>query len=373
MTVDQPSSKLERTLSTERTPEPTTEKSAEKPVEKANEKSAAAANAPHIALIVPTGSKAFGKVAEAVKAGFLAGASADGKNAPAYRLYPTDDESAALAAQYRKAVAAGAAIVVGGITRDGANVMAAESRLVPALALNAPASADADLPDRFFYLTLSLDWEARLTARTANGDGLRRVAVVTSNAALGKRVQDSFEKEWIKLGGEVVAQFSVANVSIGDSVAGAKIAAAMDKAFADCVFIATDMDGARAARPYLPQGMPVYATSMTIHPRAQAVDNLDLEHVRFMEMPWFAQGDHMAVMAYTKPAEPLAVDIERLYALGIDAWRLSQMVAKHAKARDIPVLDGVTGRLSLDGRQFVRTPLSLELRNGKPSLFRNGE
>ena len=120
-------------------------------------------------------------------------------------------------------------------------------------------------------------------------------------------------------------------------------------------------------------GMPVFSTSLTIDPRADAVENLDLESVRFMEMPWFVQPDHPAVMAYAKPAEPMPIDYERLYALGIDAWRLAQLVAGADVPGNIPPLDGVTGRITLEGHQFVRMLASGEMRDGRPVLYKPAE
>jgi outer membrane PBP1 activator LpoA protein len=75
-------------------------------------------------------------------------------------------------------------------------------------------------------------------------------------------------------------------------------------------------------------------------------------------------------MAYAKPSSTLPLDYERLYALGIDAWRLTQLLLKTERARDIAPLDGVTGKLTLDGAQFVRTLTSVEMRDGMPFVFK---
>jgi outer membrane PBP1 activator LpoA protein len=119
--------------------------------------------------------------------------------------------------------------------------------------------------------------------------------------------------------------------------------------------------------------MPVFATSHTVDPRAEAVANLDLESVRFLEMPWFVERDHPAVMAYNKPLLPMPIEVERLYALGIDAWRLGQMISATEGARNAPPLDGVTGRITLEGRQFTRALASVEVRDGRAQLYRTVE
>jgi hypothetical protein len=331
---------------------------------------------PHIALLLPSGSKVFGKVADAVKLGFIAGAEADGKNAPAYRIYAADDDGDALAATYRKAAKDGAIALIGGITRDGAAAMAKESSYLPTLALNAPP--DGDTPDRFFYISLSLDWEARMVARAAFEEGIRRIVSITAATPLAKRIQESFEKEWLRLGGEITLRIPYA----GDSGEADRIRTAVDKFFDkesekykfDAVFIAADTRTARYARPYLPTGIPVFATSHTLDPRAGAVENLDLDSVRFLEMPWFVEKDHPAVMVYPRPADDMPIDYERLYALGIDAWRLAQVIVKYDKTRDIPTIDGVTGRLTLDGgHQFIRRLTAVEMRDGQPQPYRPSE
>ena len=258
------------------------------------------------------------------------------------------------------------------MTRDGATTIARESRFLPTLALNAPAvAAESELPERFFYISLNLDLEANLVARMISEDGLRSIAIVVANNPLAKRIRDSFEKEWLRLGGEIVANISVGN----DPNDATRVATAMEKVGvkANAVFLAADPSSARVIRPYLPVGMPVFATSHTVDPRAEAIANLDLDNVRFLEMPWFAEKDHPAVMAYAKPAQTLPVEIERLYALGIDAWRLGQLIAKSDNARGLPPLDGVTGRITLDGHQLTRSLSSVEVHDGRSRSFRRGE
>jgi uncharacterized protein len=322
---------------------------------------------PHIALVVPTASKTFGRVADAVRMGFVAAATAEGKSAPAYRIYSAEDDTTGLAASYRRAVNEGAIAVVAGVTRDGANIMVREGGNVPVLALNAPT--DSPLPEQFYYVSLNLDWEARLAARAVFADGLRRVTLVASNAALARRMQDSFEKEWLSLGGAIAGRVGF----LAESRDASKVRTAIDKAKGDAVFIAADVEAARIVRPYIPGGVPVYATSQALDVRAGALSNLDLDNVKFLEMPWFAEKDHIAVMAYARPAEPLPIDYERLYALGIDAWRLAQVIIKPEARKNISPLDGVTGRLSLDGAQFVRALSTVEMRDGLPQLYRPAE
>jgi hypothetical protein len=352
------------------TPKPAEPAGATLPADKDNAQAiatplASERGSPHIALILPLTSKTFSRIADAVKQGFVAGADAEGKSATPYRIYPADDESASLARMYRKAVAEGAIAVVGGVTRDGANTLEKEAGLVPSLALNAPN--DTDTPDRFYYISLNLDWEAKLIARSGAQEGFRRVAIISGNSALAKRIADSFEKEWIRSTGEVAAR-----IPFADNADGVRVKSQLERARADVVFFSLDPRAARSARPYV-TGTPVFATSQSLDARADVVTNLDLDGVRFMEMPWFVEQDHPAVMAYSKPPSGTPLDNERLYALGIDAWRLMQLILKADKPRSIPPLDGVTGKLTLDGAQFVRGLATIEIRGGVPAVIRAAE
>ena len=69
-----------------------------------------------------------------------------------------------------------------------------------------------------------------------------------------------------------------------------------------------------------------------------------------MDMPWLLQEDHPAVMTYLRaPLDSSALDEERFYALGIDAYRISQSLLDNSA--EVPTIDGVTGLISLDQQQ----------------------
>src|SRR5438132_1436822 len=94
---------------------------------------------PHVALILPTASEALGRLAEALRLGFVAAAEAGGKDAPPVTITAIDNEAAGLLEACRDAQARGALLVVAAITRDGATALArSDCRRVPVLALNEP-------------------------------------------------------------------------------------------------------------------------------------------------------------------------------------------------------------------------------------------
>jgi uncharacterized protein len=331
---------------------------------------------------LPTTSKTLGKAADALRAGFVLGNEVNGKEKFAFRIYGVDDEAASLASAYRKAVADGAVAIVGGLTREGATTISREAGFVPTLALNTTADASRADANNYFQISLAVEWDARLVAQTAAQEGYRNVAVIHDGGALSKRLQESFEKEWARVGGMVVDRIAFS----GSAAEAPRIRSAFSKgaaAKADSVFVTLSPAHARMTRPYVPQGVPVFATAHTFDPRSAPVDNIDLDGVRYLEMPWFAEPDHAAVMAYPRSSDPLPADFERLYALGIDAWRViyqmlttenSPISASPTRAvRNFAPIDGVTGKITLDGNQFARALSVIEIRDGRRTLLKTAD
>jgi uncharacterized protein len=319
----------------------------------------------HIALILPLSSPSFASVADSVNKGFVAAASLNLKGAPAYRVYAAENEGDSLVQNIRNAQRDGAVLIVGGITRDGASLIARQSLRSPELPMLALNTPDSSSSPRFHFITLALDNETRQLAQLAAGEGAKLATVVHGGSGLAKRIQDTFEKEWVRLGGQIVLRIPFS----GDPAEGLRIRAQLENLRNDMVFIAAEANTARGVRPYIPIWMTTYATSLSADTRADAVTNVDLDGMRFLDMPWFVQPDHPAVMVYPRPPVDTSIEAERLYALGIDAWRLSGLLL--ANDSRSPILDGVTGRLKLDqtGHQFVRTLTPTEFRDGRAAPY----
>ncbi len=324
---------------------------------------------PHVALILPTASPALGRLAEAVRAGFAASAEAAGTETVPVSFIAVDNEGAALIEACRHAQGAGAVLIVGGLTRDGATALArSECPRQPVLALNEPqgfgslARSDprlADLPRTLYHVSLSLENEARQAALLAVADGWRSAIVIASPSQLARRVQEAFEREWVRAAGEI-RRLAYSGRPDDAPLIRERIATLPG----DMVFFALEQAEARAVRPYISGMLPIYATSMSVDPRAEPTVNVDLQGVRYVEMPWFVQPDHPAVMVYPVPRGTFSVEQERLYALGIDAYRLALAMLRPDAGP--PGIDGVTGRITLaPGNAFVRTLTPAEVDNGR--------
>ena len=313
---------------------------------------------PHVALILPTASPTLGRLAETVRQGFAAAAEAAGRETYPVIATAIDNEQAALVTSCATAQSAGAILIVGGLTRDGAALLAQSGcARVPILALNEPPPG-TDAPANVFTVSLSLEQEARQAALLAVAEGRHTAVVIHSPSPLSRRVQEAFEREWTRAAGEIRGRL-VFSGSIEDAPIVRDRLAGVN---ADMVFLALEPPEARAVRPYVSGMLPVYATSMSINPRAEAIVNVDLQGVRYVEMPWFIQPDHPAVMIYPQPKSALSVEQERLYAFGIDAFRIAMVLLRGD--RKAP-LDGVTARIQLEGNHFARTMNSAEVDGGK--------
>ena len=319
----------------------------------------AAAREPHIALLLPLASPSFGRHAEAVRQGFVAASKGADKTIPPIRVYPINEDALNVLTLYEQAVEAGAQLVVGPLTRNGVAALAASSLIqVPTIALNT-LEERAAAPGRLYLFGLALEEEARQVAELAHNDGRRNAFVLGDASPLSRRMRQAFIAEFARNGGVTVAELNFG----ADQSSLAKLRQTVELGVADMLFITVDAPRARSARPYLGNSLALYATSQVNAGGSPLAAN-ELNGVRFVDMPWLLQPDHPAVMIYPRAPIGDSIDFERLYALGIDAYRLGLELL--SGNRD-PTLDGVTGQIRLlRDQQFVRELTAAQFVNGKP-------
>lgn len=309
--------------------------------------------APHIALLLPLNSKLFAKAADAVKQGFMSAAGQEVNGLPV-RVYPCNDESTEVVALYQQALKAGAVAVAGPLTRGGVAALATNVELMtPTLALN---TLDGTRTDQLYFFGLPSEAEARQSAQRATAAGLLSAYIVSTNTPLSKRLAQAFADEWQRAGGILRSEI----VYTGDPTPLKELP--LDPG--NSVFLAAELDKARLLRPYIDASIPVYSTSQVFPGNARTLTNYDLSDVRFVDMPWMLQPDHPAVMIYPRSATPLPPELERLYALGIDSYRLLQVLFNRSYSNVLP-LDGVTGKVSLTGHMFQREAILAVIRQGQ--------
>ncbi len=311
---------------------------------------------PHIALLLPLQSAIFGSAADAVQQGVFAAANYKRQPLPV-RVYSNFDENTNVVAIYRQAIANGARAVVGPLTRSGVSALAAEQDIpVPTLALNTVESQTAK---PLYFFGMAVETEARQVAQLARQHGLHQAIIITTRSQLSQRMQSAFEEEWSGPGRGILREIEFNN----DSAVFADIADIADT----MVFLAADAEKARLIRPYLSNKLPVYATSQIFVGNDNTLTNYDLNGIRFVDMPWLLQPDHAAVMIYPRTNPPLSADRERLYALGIDSFRLIQLMLANKINANLS-LDGVSGQIQLSGHIFQRTAIPAIFVQGRAQL-----
>lgn len=311
---------------------------------------------PHIALILPLNAEIFAPSAEIVRQGFMAAAGTEPNTLPV-RVYSSADESNDVVALYRQAIANGARAVVGPLTRNGVAMLAAEKNIpVPTLALNV---VEEHPVGPLYFFGMAAEAEARQVARQASGHGYRQAIAISSETQLSKRLLFAFEDEWHRLGGATLSEIEFN----GDPTRLLDLKPEPDT----MVFLSVDAAKAELIRPYLPGKLPTYATSQVFVGNQETLLNYELNDINFVDMPWLLQADHPAVMIYPRSEPPLPADQERLYALGIDAFRLIKLMLNNGLGRGMP-LDGVTGRIQLYGYIFERTSIPAVFGQGRALL-----
>jgi outer membrane PBP1 activator LpoA protein len=312
----------------------------------------AAGNA--IALILPLESPTYGRAASAVKAGFVAAAARAGASARAQVISHGDD---GVLPAFAAAAQSGVALAVGPLTRDDLKIVLAMSPLRPRmLALN-QSDEGTPLPGGVYALTLAVEQDAALLMRVARDDGVKAIAVVGSDAPFQRRFSQSFVAAWRREGGAAPREYPFGANPEQLGALRRELAAQPT----DAVLLAVDASEAALAKSFV-RGR-VYASS-------QITDGLpaqmlyDLENVRYIEVPWLAEPDNPAFAGVPRADYDDPV-LERLYALGIDAFAVAQMLAEPTPPDRIE-LDGATGHLSLlPSRAFAREGRVMTIHDGR--------
>jgi outer membrane PBP1 activator LpoA protein len=302
-----------------------------------------------IGLMLPLRSEALGVPADALRAGFMAAYERD----PAgftVNLVETGDSAQDTLDAYARAVEQND-IVVGPLARSAVSALAASALVKkPTIALNHPEARTRDvaLPLQMLVIGLSIEDEARQVADWAGAEHPGGEAMIVSGAsAWQRRIAASFAAQWKQLGhASQTIVLSDSNGYLSEAALG-QLRAQVDAAQPALLFTALDASQAGQVRAAIGADLPCYGTS-SVNPGSDPGTAIAaLDGMRLLDLPWEVQPAHQAVMAYPRwNTSGRTLDIDRLYALGIDAFRVAREIALHPGA-DIR-LDGVTGQLSIN-------------------------
>jgi hypothetical protein len=296
-----------------------------------------------IALLLPLRSSTLAPAAEAVRAGFMAGMARDGTGFKADVVPTGDGPRDVLDAYARAAVASD--VIVGPLARSAVAALADSDAVTrPTVALSVPEDRAA-VPRGMLVAGLSIEDEARQVAEWAAREHPHgRALILTGGAAWAQRAAGAFEARWAELG-HTDQRFPVPSGAAGKA-AMEELKQRLEIDPPDLLFAALDSAALRPVRALAGAAIPCYGGGTANPGRMAEPDAPDFDGVRLLDLPWIVRPDHPAVMVYPRPldtGQPL--DMDRLYALGIDAFRVARELALRDGA---PFgIDGVTGRLDV--------------------------
>lgn len=329
-----------------------------------------------IALLLPLRSETLREPSEVLRAGFQAAYEREGAGVT-INIVETGDSPQDILSAY-KAASAVNDIVVGPLSRSGVGAVAQSGGVVkPTLALTPPETSEGSagaLPKQLLVMGLSIEDEARQVAEWAGRDVKPgRALVLHTHTAWQRRAAKAFETQWQRRGMEVVSIELGANDGFLAGRDLLQLKKQLDGDKPALLFLALDARQARQVRAIMGKELPLYGTSqlnpVALSDRAGAERIDDMDGARLLDIPWQLQPDHPAVMVYPRLVvgadQKRSADLERMYALGIDAYRVAREIASRHTNFEI---DGVTGRLTV---RFDNAQAYFE-RAAQQAVYRDG-
>ncbi|MFT5133627.1 MAG: outer membrane PBP1 activator LpoA protein, partial [Gammaproteobacteria bacterium] len=305
----------------------------------------------------------------------------------------------------RQAVSDGADFIVGPLEKQAVETLL-QSRLdVTVLALNQAEQASHEnthaspqqLP-KIIQFGLSPEDEARQVAEKGIFDGHNKALVISPNDEWGFRLASAFGEAWTALGGKVLEYVSYDHRALDYSTPVKKLLNIDSSQLranklrqkinrdlkseprlrkdADMIFMAAVPLSARQIVPqfrfYLAEGIPVYSSSHSYSGIENPQADSDMNGILFTDMPALLNVKNQSSSVHAGLNSNWSADTSgqrRLYALGIDAYRMIPFLGKLA-LQDTAVYSGETGDLYMtkEGR-IQRKLLWAKFVNGKPRLI----
>ena len=238
-------------------------------------------------------------------------------------------------------------MIVGPLVRDDLRALAESGREFPVtVALNQLDDAAA-MPPRMYSFALAIESDARSIARRMRGEGLAHVAVITGASPLMKRFASAFLG---RLAARRRRRTGPAHRSWPTPDGLAALRRDLARLPLDGLVIAVEGGDAALVKTFAPR-VAAWASGQ-VYARQDLSAIRDLDEVRFVDVAWLVAPDSGAYARLKRPDYPTTA-LDRLYALGIDAFRVAQAFVEAPPAE--LAFDGATGRVVLgDSRQIQR-------------------
>lgn len=340
-----------------------------------------------IAILLP-GSGPFVDAARSIKQGIIAAHYASGSGS---RLHFLDVETDPVSGQsnagrqYEEAVALGASIVIGPLQKQSVDALAVLPELpVPVLALN--RIDDRMSRPNLFQYGLAPEDDAVAAASYARRQGYRHAVVLSPRGDWGDRVASAFNQAWHEQGGNVLyqASYNEAENDFRDTLIplmGLDVSEQRYRTLKSVLGRSLDFEPRRRhdidflflvarplkARQLVPQlkfhrsgNLPLVATSHAYTGKPDPQQDIDLNDLIITDIPWMFADETIqdpAFLAVRDQADNRLGGLLRLYAMGVDAYRLIPQL--NSLSRDPEqVYRGATGILSINELGQVERDMS---------------
>ena len=320
-----------------------------------------------IGLLLPKSDGPLGRAHAAVRAGIEVGYRRDGQGL-AVDIYEVDDSARSLMAAYRGMLQRGTALTLGPLTRSGANLLLELGEVpITTIALN-QIDGDNALPWNVLMFSLAAEQESLQLADIAfqsvraslAADRPPRATIVAATSQIGRRAAGTFYERWRTLGGTAELPIELEESALY------KFRGLVKAENQDLWFLSMAPQLARPVRIIIGRGQPVYGTSLLSVGGSESTTRApELEGARLLEMPVMIQPQLYSMLGYPAAPPDYTLEMQRLYAMGIDAFRVARAMFSGRGGFDI---DGLTGRLRYDGSQprIQRLASLAEYRDGVP-------
>jgi len=320
-----------------------------------------------LAVLLPlSGSSAGAGIA--VRDGFLSQYYGESRRRPRINFYDTLGTADGAKNAAAKAVAEGAQMIVGPLTRDEVNAVSNQSDLnVPVLLLNRGQNAPA--PGNLSF-ALSPDEEGWISAdRFANRNQMS-VIIFTQRDDTATRTVAAFKDQYKIRGGQVIAEHFIEGEAADLP---AKITAMLSNSNATAIYIALKAPQARSLMAQVKTSSlanaPKLASSLILNGASASQDGV-LDGIEMPELPWLlnqfsglANADSVG-----KTMPNIRGPAQRLYAFGADAWQISAYMERLLQDPGF-AFSGATGSLRVDSMGNVqRDPSWAVFSGGRPRV-----
>lgn len=318
----------------------------------------------HVALLLPLQGP-LGAQGQAVRDGFLSSyydKMAKPNQTQTISFYDTS-KNPNITALYQQALADGADIIVGPLTKDQVQTLSQQNNYpVPTIELNYTDVSLGSLPNNLFQFGLSQKDEAEQLATKAWNTGHSRAIIIAPQDPWSQRITKPLIDQWQSQGGVIADSYYYSSrMNLAEDVAKLmhintqedreqmeddntkSVLEQQRRHDFDVIFLIALPQEGRVIVPllkyYYADNIPIYSTSIIYSGAPSPHKDADLNGVIFCDLPW----------VFKKPSISTT---NRLYAVGRDAQLISNELQRLEQLPNFPIY-AATGALTMNDKQQI--------------------